>query len=63
MAQIKLNVVIERLDYKLKTALEEAVINAIPGAEFDKDKLWLEFVRAVNKKCSIWAPVPDSYVK
>ncbi len=63
MTQLKINVVIERFDYKLKSALEDAVSNTIPDATFDRDKPWLEFVRAVNKKCSTWAPVPDSYVK
>jgi len=63
MARVKINVVIERLDYQIKGALEDAVSNTIPGATFDTDKLWLEFVRALNKKCSTWSIVPDSYVK
>ena len=63
MPKIKVNAVIERLDYKLRSALEEAVSNAIPDAVFNTDELWLEFVRTVNKKCSIWAPVPDSYIQ
>jgi len=63
MVQIKINAVIERLEYKLKSALEETVTSAIPEATFDKDMLWLEFVRVVNRKCSTWAPIPDSYIK
>jgi hypothetical protein len=63
VAQIKINVVIEWVGYKVKTALEEAVLNAIPGVQFDKDLLWKEFVGAMNRKCSVWAKVPDSYVR
>ncbi len=32
MAQIKINAMIEWVEYRLKPALEEAVVNAIPGA-------------------------------
>jgi hypothetical protein len=63
MAQVKLNVFIEWVDYRLKTALEEAVTNAIPGVRIDKEKLWKEFVGVVNRKCSVWAKVPDTYVR
>jgi hypothetical protein len=63
MAQIKVNVMIEWVDYKLKSALEEAVQNALPGVTFDREVLWKEFVSVVNRKCSIWAKVPDSYVR
>lgn len=63
MAQVKVNVFIEWVDYRLKNALEEAVTNVMPGVLFDKDKLWKEFVGVVNRKCSVWAKVPDTYVR
>ena len=63
MARIKVNVVIEWVGYKIKSALEEAVQNTIPDARFDKEQLWKEFVGAINRKCSIWAKVPNSYIK
>lgn len=63
MAQIKVNVVIEWIGFKAKSALEEAVFNTVPGARFDREVLWKEFVGALNRKCSVWANVPDTYVK
>jgi len=63
MARIKVNSTIEWIGYKLKSALEEAVHNTVPEAQFDKDMLWKEFIAEINKKCSIWAKVPDSYIK
>ncbi len=63
MAQIKINAMIEWVEYRLKPALEEAVVNAIPGVQVDKDLLWKEFIGVVNKKCSIWANIPDSYIR
>jgi hypothetical protein len=63
MPRIKVNAFIDRVDYKLKPALEEAVLNVIPGARFDKEMLWKEFLGVVNRKCSSWAKVPDSYIR
>lgn len=63
MAQIKINVIVEWVDYKLKSALEEAVANTLPGVQIDRETLWKEFVKVVNRKCSVWAKVPDTYVK
>jgi hypothetical protein len=63
MAQVKINVIIEWVDYKLKSALEEAVVNTLPGVQVDRETLWKEFVNIVNRKCSVWAKVPDSYVR
>jgi len=63
MALVKVNAIVEYVAYKLKPVLEEAVTKTIPGIQVDKDELWKEFLRIVNRKCSIWAKVPDTYIK
>jgi hypothetical protein len=63
MALVKVNAMIEYVAYKLKPVLEEAVTKTVPGHQFDKDELWKEFLRLVNRKCSVWAKVPDTYIR
>ncbi|MEW6195063.1 MAG: hypothetical protein AB1521_07905 [Bacteroidota bacterium] len=63
MARIKIEQVIDRLDFDLKNALEAAVKEVIPNAQFDKSTLFRAFVRAVSRKCSVWVTVPDNYVE
>lgn len=63
MALVKVNAIVEYVAFKLKPVLEEAVTKTAPGIQFDKDELWKEFLRIVNRKCSVWAKVPDTYIK
>jgi hypothetical protein len=63
MAQIKIEEVIDYLDSDIRRALQEAVLRVIPNAEFDRNQLFREFVRAVGRKCRTWESVPDHYVE
>ena len=63
MALFKVNAIVEYVAYKLKPVLEETVTKTVPGIQVYKDELWKEFLRIVNRKCSIWAKVPDTYIK
>jgi hypothetical protein len=63
MARVKILGIVEHLDSHFRSALEQAVQNAIPDAEFDKHELFREFVRAVGRKCSTWEGVPDQDVE
>lgn len=63
MAQVQIEEIIEHLDYEIKNALERAINREIPNANFNKNRLFREFVRAVYMKCNQWEDVPDQYVK
>jgi hypothetical protein len=63
MARIKIQSVIEKLDYELKRALEDAVGEVMPGAHIDRDELYRAFKRAVGRKCSTWVRIPDHHVQ
>lgn len=63
MARIKIQSVIESLDYDMKRALETAVEEELPNANVDRNSLYRAFCRAVGRKCSTWVRVPDSYVE
>jgi hypothetical protein len=62
MARVKIEDVIESLDYGIKRALRDAVNATIPGAQFDTGSLFRAFVREVGRKCNTWESVSDSYV-
>ena len=63
MARVKIEDVIESLDYGIKRALEDAVNRTIPNAQFDRNQLFREFRKAVGRKCSTWEKVPDRYIE
>lgn len=63
MARVKIENIIDHLNYDLRHALRDAVNNILPNAEFDERELFREFKRAVYRKCNTWESVPDSYVE
>lgn len=63
MARIKIESVIEKLDYDLKRALADAVDEVMPGADIDREELYRAFKRAIGRKCSTWVRIPDHYVQ
>lgn len=63
MARIKIEYVIDRLDYDMKRALEAAVEEVLPNATIDRNDLFRAFKRAVGRKCTTWVNIPDQYVK
>lgn len=62
MARIKPDEVVDHLSSEMKRALEAAVLEVLPDAEFDRNELFRAFKRAVRRKCSTWERVPDQYV-
>lgn len=62
MAKIKIDDILDHLDYELRRALEDAVLEIIPNARFDPHQLYRAFTRAAYRKCSTWESVPDRYV-
>ena len=63
MARIKIQSIVEKLDYDLKRALEDAIDEVLPNSHIDRNELYRAFERAVGRKCSTWVTVPDHYVE
>jgi hypothetical protein len=63
MARIKPEEIIEHLDRDMRVALEIAVKQVLPEAEFDSMALFRAFVLAVDRQCSQWERVPDRFVE
>lgn len=63
MARIKIQSIIENLDYDMKRSLEAAVNEVMPNANVDRNELYRAFKRAIGRKCSIWVNVPDQHVE
>jgi hypothetical protein len=63
MAQVRIEKIIEHLDYDMKRALEDAVLRVIPNAKVDRSELYNEFRKAVWRKSTTWVQVSDSDVK
>ena len=63
MAQVKIQSIIEHLDYDMKRALEDELFHVLPNAHLDGNQLYREFIRAVGRKASTWVNVPDHDVK
>ena len=63
MARIKIEAIINHLDYDIRHALRDTVRNILPDAEFDEYELFREFKRSVYRKCNTWERVPDTCVE
>lgn len=63
MARVKIQSIIEHLDYEMKRALEDALQRALPEVQFDRNEVYKEFRRAVGRKASDWVSVNDSDVE
>ena len=63
MARVKIQSIVEHLDYDMKRALEDAVAHVLPDADVDRSEIYREFRRSVGRKCSTWVNVPDGDVQ
>jgi hypothetical protein len=63
MAKVQVEQVIDHLSSEMRNALESAVTETIPDADFDPYELFRAFRRAVGRKCNTWEQVPDQYVQ
>jgi hypothetical protein len=63
MAQVEIEEIVGHLSSEMRKALEAAVEEVIPNAQFDRHELFRAFRRAVRRKCNTWEQVPDSYVR
>ena len=62
MAQVQMEEIVDHLSSDMRRALEAAVQEVIPNAQFDPYELFRAFRRAVRRKCNTWEQVPDNYV-
>jgi hypothetical protein len=63
MAQVKIeDIIVNDLSREMRNALEEAVREVLPDADFDRAELFRGFKRAVRRKCGTWEQVRDDYV-
>jgi hypothetical protein len=63
MARVKIESIVDHLDYEMKRALEDAVSRVFPDADINRNELFKAFSRAVGRKCSTWVDVPDNDVE
>lgn len=63
MARVKVDDIVDDLSTEFRGALEAAVQEVLPEAEFDRYQLFLAFKRAVRRKCNTWERVRDDYVE
>lgn len=63
MAQVNIEEIVDYLSTDMRRALEAAVQEVAPRAQFDAHELFRAFRRAVGRKCSTWEQVPDNYVQ
>lgn len=63
MARVKIEEIVDDLSTEMRSALEAAVKEVLPDAEFDRSALFRAFKRAVRRKCSTWERVRDDHVE
>lgn len=63
MARVKIQSIIEHLDYEMKRALEDALSRVLPNTNVDRNELYREFRKAVGRKSSTWVDVHDQDVE
>lgn len=63
MARVRIQSIIEHLDYDMKRALEDALSRFMPDANIDRNELYREFRKAVGRKSSTWVDVNDQDVE
>jgi len=63
MARVKIESVVHHLDREFRLALQDAIGQHIPDADYNINALYATFERAVYNRCSTWERVPDNYVE
>ena len=63
MARVRIEDIIDHLDYDIHRALKDVVDEVLPGVKCDERELFRAFKRAVYRRCSTWEIVPDMYVE
>lgn len=62
MAKVKPAEIIDHLGPQIRKALEDAAAKITPQAPFDAMEFYMEFKRAVGRRCRPWEIVPNNLV-
>ena len=62
MARVRPEKIVDELKLKFRRALQDAVSEVLPSADFDEYELFRAFKRAVGRKCNTWERVRDNSV-
>ncbi|MFA5044922.1 MAG: hypothetical protein WC542_03210 [Paludibacter sp.] len=63
MAQVKIEEIINHLDYKIRKSLEATLEEHFPNQNFDTRSVFRTFKRQISRKCDTWEDVPDDLVE
>ena len=63
MAKVKIENIIDHLDFEIRKALEATLNEHFPGQSFDSRAVFRTFKKKVYRKCNVWENVPDDYVE
>ncbi|TCK98021.1 hypothetical protein EDC19_0427 [Natranaerovirga hydrolytica] len=62
MARIKIEGVLESLDYDLKKALRDTIDEYSKQSSMSDSELFRLFVKKATRRCSTWERVPDRFI-
>jgi hypothetical protein len=63
MAKIRIEKVLDKLDFELSRAMEAAIKKNIPNdVQFDRSKVYRDFVNQSFLKCSSWVDIDEDYL-
>jgi hypothetical protein len=63
MAKIKIEAILDKLDYEMRRALKATLEEHFPDSDFDTRAIFRTFKKQVYRKCSTWERVPDNLVE
>ena len=63
MAKVRIEEIVQYLDFYIEKSLEEAVRKTMPGTEPDKNSLFREFRDALARNCPRAQDVPDHCIE
>lgn len=63
MIKIKIEDVVDHLEYDLRRALAATIKEHFPNQNFDDRNLFRTFKKEVYKKCNTWESIPERFVK
>lgn len=63
MAKVKIEAIIDKLDYGMIRALKTTLEEHFPDSDFDTRAIFRTFKRQIYRKCSTWERVPDNLVE
>ena len=63
MAKVKTEEIVSDLGFQFRKAIAQAVLETLPGSQFDEMELFRAFKKALRRKCTVWEDVNDAYIQ